>query len=233
MSNEIKYLAIKLEGPFQSWGFDSQFNRRNTSLMPTKSAIAGICCAACGFDRGGQDEQVFLNKFEDIKMTAIAIPRAIQQKLYNGKIIEKNLNVRRLQDFHTVQNTMKASGILDKNCVITHRQYLNDASFGVLLKGKYDILKRIAVALENPIWGIWFGRKNCIPSAPVFRGLCENKKAALKLLIRVDDLSGFTYQDEVDNFIDGEDSIPDQAVSFRSEQRVFSPRRIKTVRGLK
>ena len=37
MSSENKYLALRLQGPLQSWGFDSQYNRRNTGLMPTKS----------------------------------------------------------------------------------------------------------------------------------------------------------------------------------------------------
>ena len=52
MSSEDKYLALRLQGPLQSWGFDSQYNRRNTALMPTKSALAGMCCAALGFGRG-------------------------------------------------------------------------------------------------------------------------------------------------------------------------------------
>jgi CRISPR system Cascade subunit CasD len=48
MSYDNRFLALRLEGPLQSWGFDSQYNRRNTGLMPTKSAIAGMCCAALG-----------------------------------------------------------------------------------------------------------------------------------------------------------------------------------------
>ena len=75
MSSDESYLALRLEGPLQSWGFDSQYNRRNTGLMPTKSAIAGICCAALGFTRGNDKEKTFLTKFRTVQMTAIAIPR--------------------------------------------------------------------------------------------------------------------------------------------------------------
>ena len=65
MSSENNYLALRLQGPLQSWGFDSQYNRRNTGLMPTKSALAGMCCAALGFGRGSDEEQAFLAKFAD------------------------------------------------------------------------------------------------------------------------------------------------------------------------
>ena len=112
MLSDIKYLALRLEGPLQSWGFDSQYNRRNTGLMPTKSAIAGMCCAALGYERGDEKEAAFLSEFEGVRMTAIAIPR-------NGS--RKPLVVRRLQDYHTVQNTKTADGKI-KNCHITHRQ---------------------------------------------------------------------------------------------------------------
>src|SRR3972149_8930204 len=101
MSSDKSFLAILLEGPLQSWGFDSQFNRRNTGLMPTKSAIAGICCAALGYPRGGDEEKKFLLAFASVRMTAIAIPR---------KDSKKTLTVRRLQDYHTVQNTKTADG---------------------------------------------------------------------------------------------------------------------------
>lgn len=221
MSSEKSYLAIRLMGPLQSWGFDSQYNRRNTGLMPTKSAIAGICCAALGWSRGSTEEQEFLVKFGEVKMTAIAIPR-------NG--VKKELPVRRLQDYHTVQNTKTADG-KNKDCHITHRQYLSDASFGVILEGSSSQLKQIADALGNPVWGIWLGRKTCIPSAPVLAGLQDNRDDALRLLIGDKTLESFTRQEEVENFADGRDSLPDAPVSFATERRLFSPRRVKTEQG--
>ena len=147
------YLALRLVGPLQSWGFDSQYNRRNTALMPTKSAIAGLFCAALGFSRGSDKEKEFLDKFRTVKMTAIAIPR-------NG--LKKELPIRRMEDYHTVQNTKKAAGGI-KDCHITHRQYLCDASFGVILEGAPSLLIEIANAFDNPVWGIWLGRKPAFP----------------------------------------------------------------------
>jgi CRISPR system Cascade subunit CasD len=221
MSSEEGYLVLRLEGPLQSWGLDSQYNRRNTGLIPTKSAIAGICCAALGLPRGSEEEQMFLASFAKIRMLAIAIPR-------NGG--KKELPVRRLQDYHTVQNTKTAEG-KNKDCHITYRQYLTDASFGILLTGELHLLKQIADALGNPVWGLWLGRKTCIPSTPVLVGLKGNRDDALHLLFGEKTLESFTRQEEVETFDEGRDTLPDAPVSFATEGRLFSPRRVRTLQS--
>ena len=218
MSTDKSFLALRLEGPLQSWGFDSQYNRRSTGLMPTKSAVAGMCCAALGYQRGSSEEKTFLDRFVKVIITAIAKPRK------NGR---DELAVRRIQDYHTVQNTKTAKGD-NKDCHITHRQYLADASFGVLLEGETSLLKQIARKLEDPVWGVWLGRKTCIPTAPVLAGLKSSRNEALQLLIGERPLDSFTRQEEVENFADGRDSLPDQPVSFATDRRLFSPRRVKT-----
>lgn len=222
MSSDKKYLAVRLEGPLQSWGFDSQYSRRNTGLMPTKSAIAGTCCAALGLPRGSDKEQDFLARFGEVRMTAIAIPR---------KGFKKDLPVRRMLDFHTVKNTRTAEG-KNKDCHITYRQYLADASFGVILVGESSLLKTIADALVDPVWGIWLGRKTCIPSAPVFAGIKDSSSDALGLLVGDKPIESFTRQEEVENFSDGRDSLPDVPVSFAPDGRLFSPRRVRTLQGM-
>ena len=222
MSTDMGYLALRLDGPLQSWGFDSQYNRRNTGLMPTKSAIAGMCCAAIGLPRGSDKEQEFLTKFGMVRMTTIAIPK---------QGTKKELPVRRLQDYHTVQNTRRASGAINTDCVLTHRQYLTDAVFGVLLEGTAVVLSEISKALADPKWGIWLGRKTCIPSAPVLVGISETRDDALRLLIGEKALESFTRQEEAENFAEGKDSIPDTPVSFATDRRLFSPRRVRTTMG--
>jgi CRISPR system Cascade subunit CasD len=233
MLSDKSFLALRLEGPLQSWGFDSQYNRRNTGLMPTRSAIAGMCCAAFGYPRGSENEHEFLFSFGKVRMTGIAIPRNVSQK---------ELPVRRLQDFHSVQNTRRASGAINKDCVLTYRQYLTDAAFGILLEGNTVLLGEIAAALADPKWGIWLGRKTCIPSAPVLVGLKEkwdnvdrllkkSREEALRLIIGEKPLESFTHQEEVETFAEGRDTLPDVPLSFAPGQRLFSPRRVNTWQG--
>lgn len=246
MSSDKSFLALRLEGPLQSWGFDSQYNRRNTGLMPTKSAIAGICCAAFGYQRGSAEESEFLKKFIVVKMLAVALPRE------EGKT---DLSVRRLQDYHTVgggydpnKHTERGSITISaedgkpraKNgqalAVLSHRQYLTDASFGVILEGDANLLHNIAYGdpksnqcycLADPKWGVWLGRKTCIPTAPILAGLQNNREEALKLILKDKPLELYTRQEEVENFADGRDSLPDVPVSFALDRRQFSPRRVK------
>jgi len=252
MSSDDRFLALQLKGPLQSWGFDSQYNRRNTGLMPTKSAVAGMCCAALRYARGSQAEEDFLEKFGKIKMIAIAIPK----QRYN-----KDLSVRRLQDYHTVGGGFDPNNPNERNsitvsaedgkprakngqslAVLTHRQYLTDASFGVILEGDAALLSEIAIALADPKWGIWLGRKTCIPTAPVLVGLKECKgdfnlllketsDDALRLIIGDKPLESFAYQKDVETFADGKDSLPDQPISFASDRRLFAPRRVENHHG--
>jgi CRISPR system Cascade subunit CasD len=233
MSSEKCFLALRLEGPLQSWGFDSQYNRRNTGLMPTKSAIAGMCCAALGYPRGSDQEKNFLVLFGSLRMTAIAIPR---------QGAKRELPVRRLQDYHTVQNTRRANGTINNDCVLTHRQYLTDAAFGIILESAPGLLNDIVGALANPTWGLWLGRKSCIPTAPVLAGLKEHKDDlkgllkgnladALRLLIGDKPLEAFTRQEDAEHFADGLDSTPDVPISFDCRKKLFSPRRVRTHHG--
>lgn len=241
MSSDKSYLTLRLEAPLQSWGFDSQYNRRDTGLMPTKSAIAGMCCAAFGWSRGSKEERDFLVSFREIRMTTIAIPR-------NG--VKKDLPVRRLQDYHTVGGgydpnapderrsiTVSAEDGKPRTkngqalAVLTRRRYLTDAAFGVLLEGDTAFLSEVAKALADPKWGIWLGRKTCIPTAPVFAGLEKNCDDALRLIIGEKVIESFTRQEDSVNFPEGRDSIPDTAVSFDSAHRLFAPRRVRTLQG--
>jgi len=220
MSTSIVYLALRLEGPLQAWGFDSQYNHRNTGLLPTKSAILGLCCAALGLPRGSTAEADWLKRLRNTRMLAIAIPRVASRH-------EKPLPVRRVTDYHTVQNTKTAEGKL-KDTHLTYRQYLCDAAFGVVLSGEQELLAQIARALDDPIWGVWLGRKACVPTAPVLGGVFASENEALHALIGDIHLQQFTHQREVENFADGVDTLPDQPVSFDSTQRAHAPRRVVT-----
>src|SRR5208282_5458501 len=155
MSANTGYLALLLDAPLQSWGFASRFQRRTTGLHPTKSGVIGLICAAMGLAKGSDEEKIGLPDLVKLTMTTIAMPRG---------------NIRRLEDFHTVLNTRRASGKLNDDPVVTRRQYLLDARFGVILTGDRALLERVAFALQDPVWGVWFGRKNCIPAEPIHRG---------------------------------------------------------------
>ena len=161
--------AILLDGPMQSWGCSSRFTRRETEAFPTKSALVGLLAAAAGIDKHGPDEAEKLAPFSALRLTVYRLPRAA------GRL------VGRLTDFHTVGGgydarasafdkmsiPRKASGGASANAVITHRTYLNEARFIAAFEGDAETITTAIRHLENPVWGVWFGRKTCLPAMPL------------------------------------------------------------------
>jgi CRISPR system Cascade subunit CasD len=223
MSSDIGHLALLLDAPLQSWGFASRFQRRTTGLHPTKSGVIGMLCAAMGIAKGSTEERELLPGLANLAMTSIAMSRH---------------DVRRHEDFHTVLNTRRASGKMNTDPVVTHREYLLDARFGVILAGDRALLEKVAAALQDPVWGIWFGRKSCIPAEPVLRGrVYDTREGAERELIGDTPIEQFTRVEDVAVFADGTDSFADQPISYgqagsSSEGRAFSVRRVRVQPGV-
>ncbi|MCH5277634.1 MAG: type I-E CRISPR-associated protein Cas5/CasD [Desulfovibrionaceae bacterium] len=240
MCADAACLALRLEGPLQSWGTTSQFNQRGTGLLPSRSAVMGLICAALGLPRGSEKERDWLARCAGLHMKAVAVPRPVREaapgrnraaddrKLSNRR---RELAVRRLEDYHTVLDTPKAGGG-SKDCHITIRQYLLDAAFCVFLSGERPVLERAAAALQDPVWGLWLGRKCCIPSAPVFAGFFDTEDEALRQCLPRP-LSELVWEEDAPSFHAGEDSVPDIPVSFASSSRQFSLRRITRHQGMR
>ncbi len=229
----MPHLALMLDAPLQSWGFASRFQRRTTGLHPTKSGVVGLLCAALGAAKGSPAEREWLPKLAGLRMTVVTIPR--RRVAGSSKAQSEEVPLRRLEDFHTVMNTRRATGAPNHDPVVTHRQYLLDARFGVLLAGESEVLRRAADALRDPVWGVWFGRKCCIPAAPLYRaGPCD-EAAAWHALIGDAPPEQFSRVEEVTRFEDGTDSISDQPLSFGTadssgpEGRHFTPRRVNAI----
>jgi len=230
--SDTAYLALLLDGPLQSWGFASRFQRRATGLHPTKSGIIGLIAAAMGLAKGSAAERTMLPELAKLRMSSLAIPRDVPSASAGRPVL-------RLDDYHTVLNTRRASGMMNKDAVVTRRQYLLEARFGVILGGDRSVLERAAAALQNPQWGVWFGRKSCIPAEPIFRGLFDAELEAQRELIRDRSSEEFTTVTEVEDFVEGTDSISDQPISFGDdassgpEKRRFALRRIAVKPGIR
>lgn len=213
MSTSRSVLGLRLRGPMQSWGFESQYSHRNTGLFPTKSALVGMCCAAMGICRGSADEAEVLQKFSDTEFLVVTSSHDKKP-------------VRRLTDYHTVQGTVTAEG-KTKETHLTHRQYLCDAGFIALFSGEKEFLTLVGESLIDPVWGMWLGRKACVPSSPVFAGFFDSEGKALDVLLQELPQGDLLYRQDVAVFGEGGDSVMDVPISFKSESRKFVARRIQ------
>jgi CRISPR system Cascade subunit CasD len=237
MSNKA-CLALLLDGPMQSWGFASRFTRRTTAVHPTKSGVVGLLAAALGIDKHGTDEAARVEHLATLECTTVTLPKI------RG---ERELSMLRLSDYHTIgggydddewMKKPRAASGAKLDTVLSERHYLLDARFGVLLEGAQEWLEEIAAKLRNPTWGLWLGRKCCIPATPLLVGVGSDRDAAWLLLIKAAGLAEGCLLTEFDHVIEGEAAegldaewLNDTPVAFGAPlgQR-HVPRRIRQVR---
>ena len=216
-------LALYLDAPLQSWGYHSRFDRRTTFSCPTRSGIIGMIAAAMGIER---DDTNALARFNTMEMK-ILILVPTKGNIFPGT---------GLTDFHTVGGGFdpktqrrhlprKASGHMPAT-VVSRREYLQDAKFGVLLADIPEFLAKIDFALKDPVWGLFLGRKSCIPAVPICQGLFSDAAAATEY---IENLSGWTVQGKfmtAETYEAGENTIMDIPENF--QKRCYASRHVRT-----
>lgn len=220
------YLLLWLEGPLQSWGHDSRFGRRDTLPFPTKSGVMGIICAALG---AGGEQADLLAEFADLDMQVCAYSRLNS----NGKPAPREPLLR---DFHMVGSgyddtdpwqlllipkTSEGKKAVGGGSKMTFRYYLQDRSFAVLLQVPANRCDSVARALEHPVWDLYLGRKNCVPTELIFQGAHSNlemaKEGAAKLAQEKQKVLDFTV---VQGVAEGETmTLNDVPVQFGTHKR--------------
>lgn len=179
------YLLLWLEGPLQSWGHDSRFDRRDSLPFPTKSGVLGIICAALG---AAGPQQSLLSRFAEPDMQILSFARRNRA----GEAVPREPLLR---DFHMVgsgyderdpwqsllipktSKGTKATGG-GGGIKMTYRYYLQDRAFAVLLETPEDLLADIVQALQHPVWDLCLGRKNCVPTEFIFQGHFATREEA-------------------------------------------------------
>lgn len=150
----MKSVLLRLEGPLQSWGTRSRFGRRDTEMEPSKSGVIGLVCAALGVSR------------DDDGMLARLVTA--------GCAVRVDREGTLLTDYHTAgDGTFRGKPYqvhgMSKGAILTHRDYLQGASFVVALGWEEaDLAERVHGALERPHWPLALGRRACVPSLPVW-----------------------------------------------------------------
>lgn len=220
-------LAFYLDAPLQAWGASSRYQIRDTDAFPTKSGVLGMIAAAMGIDK--EDPR------EEERVAELAALRFSAKRVYT----QNRADVGRLMDFHTVGGgydtdkgsgerlfvTRKASGA-PFGTVITKRSYLTDAKFIVCLQRDATLLAACADALENPVWGVWFGRKACLPAAPLAPTLADTIEKALEdLRSKMPSPIELDVDGRVEEPGDGAWHVMDDPVSFG--KRTYRSRPVK------
>ena len=168
MTDTIELLVLRLEGLLQSWGEHSKWDRRDSADLPTRSGIIGLLGCALGLPRN-DPEMIELNR-------AVAIG------------VRADRSGSRTVDYQTVtaeNGLMTASGKKRSlgNTIVSEREYLEDACFTVFIEPDPEWRERLIKALNDPRWPVYLGRKNCVPSRPVYVGY-DDRYTSIKDAIR-------------------------------------------------
>ncbi|MGI6656630.1 MAG: type I-E CRISPR-associated protein Cas5/CasD [Desulfobulbus sp.] len=182
------WIVLWLEGPLQSWGYDSKFGRRDTLAFPTKSGVLGLLCAALG---AGGPQREFLADFAALPQTVISYAYTDKR----GEVRKKRPKAPLLRDFHMVGSgyddtdpwtslliPKKSDGgkAVGGGTKMTYRYYLQDACFAVLLQIPATRSRSITEALQYPVWDLYLGRKHCAPTDFIYRGIYPEAEDAVK-----------------------------------------------------
>jgi CRISPR system Cascade subunit CasD len=184
---DASFLLLWFEAPLQSWGADSKFGRRDTLHFPTKSGVLGLVCAALG---ASGEQRELLEEMAGRRQTVISYTRTIKNKGTTTRAEQEIL----LRDFHMVGSgyddskswlsmhiPKKADGgrAVGGGTKMTYRYYLQDAKFAVVMEVPSSRAEPFALALQNPVYDIYLGRKNCVPTDFVYRGIFDHETDAI------------------------------------------------------
>jgi len=206
----MSVLLLRLAGPMQSWGVQSNFTVRDTGLEPSKSGTVGLLCAALGRRR-------------DADISDLSVLRMGVRVDREGRLAS---------DYHTAMNVLKAGGGI-KPTEVSRRYYLADAAFLAGLEGDdLLLLQRLHAALRTPHWPLYLGRKAFVPGEPVW--LPDGLRPGETLIAA---LQAYPWlgsdpdqrPDQVRLVLGDRNGLevrPDQPLSFA--ERRFAPRRVRT-----
>ena len=233
------YLLLWLEAPLQSWGHDSKFGRRDSLNFPTKSGVLGLVCSALGAS-GEQCE--LLAEFATLSQTVLSFVRCRDNSAGEPIRLDREPLLR---DFHMVGSgyddkdpwasllipkTSEGKKAVGGGAKMTYRYYLQDAYFAVLLKSPSARADVIAEALQNPVWDVYLGRKNCVPTDFIFRGLYTDKVEAINQALEIAHAKELLVDFRV---YDGEQegevlTLMDVPIQF-GERKLYRDRRVTVV----
>ncbi len=141
----MKQVRLCLEGLLQAWGVDNALQRRRTHNQPQRRTVFGLIRAAKGLKRHESWE-------------------ALETLDFKCEIHKAGY---RMWDFASMSNIIRANGEGIQDQAIQEKEYLVDAAFIVTLTGKDQLIDEVIAALEDPVFLLGLGRRDCMPTQPI------------------------------------------------------------------
>jgi CRISPR system Cascade subunit CasD len=178
-----QYLLLWLEAPLQAWGHDSKFGRRDSLDFPTKSGVLGLLCCARG---AGGEEVDWLSQWADLDMSVDAFvpndqkgqPMIRQPLLMDFQMVGSGYDDQDPWQNLLIPKTREGKKPNGTGTKMTYRYYLQDMAFAVVLEMPDANCHEVIDALKNPVWDLYLGRKNCVPTELIYQGVFSSAEQA-------------------------------------------------------
>lgn len=186
----LSYILLWLEAPFQSWGWNSKFGPRATECFPTKSGLYGMYLSAMGLRGGQKDFLAAMNPYhQTVFCFTSSLIRNQKSLLVDYQVVGNGFDVEQYSGdkWYSLHIPRKQNGDIPNTggAKIVFKHYLQDSKFAVIQEVGEDLVGQISEALMNPVYEIFLGRKNCVPSDLVFRGVYDRFEEANVNALRI------------------------------------------------
>ncbi len=183
---DMRYLALWLEAPLQSWGADSKFGRRDTLPFPTRSGVIGLLLCALGASGEQNDLLGILANFSQTVFSYSPIKKAFQEPLLcDFQMVGSGYSNKELWENFMIPKTAEGKKAVGGGTKMTYRYYLQNAYFGVILEIPGYLAEKVSKAFQEPAYDLYLGRKDCVPTDFIWRGEFFSKIEANQELVRI------------------------------------------------
>lgn len=170
----IPFIAIHLSAPLIAFGGAMVDNRGVIRPFPALSMVTGLLANALGYRHA---DGAALQRLQDRLQLGVRCD-------YAGDSLCDFQTVQLDQDFlnadkvgWTTRGAIEARGGGEKKTHLRYRDYWADASYTAVVRlnpaEEEPCLEAIADALQRPARPLFIGRKNCLPTQPLFGGIIE------------------------------------------------------------
>lgn len=182
----MRWLVVRIRAPLVSFGAEAIDSRRPTRDFPSLSAVVGLLGNALGYERADGE------KLDALQARLILGAR---REAEDAPLDGLRKPMTRVTDFQTAQLGKADMGWTTRGAPegraggaatydsphIRRRDYFADARLMLVLTllhaDQTPTLDQLAAALDRPARPLFFGRKPCLPSAPLFAGFVEARTA--------------------------------------------------------
>lgn len=154
----MRVVKLVLQALMQSYSDKSIFTEtRDTSDIPTRTAVVGMIAGAMGVKR---------DDFESLD----ALDESLEIRVRPHQDMPDKMS-----DMQTIRGAAfpVASGAWKPALPLVTKEYIVGAGYDVYITADDETAKKIADAMQHPVYPTVLGRKCCSPATRVFQGVMD------------------------------------------------------------